>query len=238
MTCSPELVELFFDGELEAGKLAEVRQHLAGCAECSAVYAGLIEQRAAIKSGAPYYNAPVELRQSLRSALRREALPADSAGWRALAIAACVLLLASIAWNIVGMRSSRTDLAQIVLDDHMSSLVGDHLLDVVSSDQHTVKPWFAGKLDFSPDVRDLAQQGFPLAGARVDFIGGHRAAALVYHRRQHVITVFIVQGASPGQAELTRNGYNLLHWNEGAMSYWAVSDVSAPELRTLQAQFR
>ena len=231
-------MELFFDGELDAGKVAEVRQHLAVCGECSAMYAGLIEQRAAIKSDAPYYHAPGELRQSIRAALQREVQPVRATGWRALAIAASVLLLASVAWNIVEIRSNLvgTGMAQAVLDNHMSSLVGSHLLDVVSSDQHTVKPWFAGKLDFSPDVRDLAGQGFPLAGARVDFIGGRRAAALVYHRRQHVITVFIVPGASPGQgAGMTRNGYNLLRWSAGAMNYWAVSDVSVDELRTLRA---
>jgi anti-sigma factor RsiW len=236
MTCSPERIELLFDGELDAAQQAEARQHIAECSECGGLYAQLVEQRAEIRAAAPHYKAPEELRQSVRAALRREIRPASATFWRPLAIAASLLLVASAGWNIVQLRSrsAAPELAQVILDDHISSLVGSHLLDVVSSDQHTVKPWFAGKLDFSPDVRDLAERGFPLAGARVDYIGGRRVAALVYHRRQHVITVFIWPGAGESETALSRNGYNLLRWSAGPMTYWAVSDVSAAELRSLQ----
>jgi anti-sigma factor RsiW len=131
-------------------------------------------------------------------------------------------------------------MAEIVLNDHLSSLLGSHLLDVVSSDQHTVKPWFAGKLDFSPDVKDLAAQGFPLAGGRVDYLAGRRVAALVYHRRQHVINLFIWPGGSsaPSPTGITHNGYNLLHWTAGRMTFWAVSDVSSAELQDFRNRLR
>ncbi len=244
MNCSTERIELLFDGELDAAQQAEVRQHIAECSQCAALYAGLAEQRAEIRAAAPYYSAPAELRQSVRAALRREIKPAGGTFWRPLAIAASLLLISSVGWNIVQLRSRSAGQGiaqvtpQVILDDHLSSLVGSHLLDVVSSDQHTVKPWFAGKLDFSPDVRDLAERGFPLAGARVDYIGGRRVAALVYHRRQHVITVFIWPGAGESDAGLSRNGYNLLRWSAGPMTYWAVSDVSAAELRSLQSMLR
>ena len=240
MNCSPERIELLFDGELDAAQQVEAREHIAGCSECAALYAGLVEQRAEIRSAAPYCKAPAELGQSVRAALRREMKPAGATFWRPLAIAASLLLIASAAWNVEQLRSRSAGegMAQVILDDHLSSLVGSHLLDVVSSDQHTVKPWFAGKLDFSPDVKDLAEQGYPLAGARVDYIAGRRVAALVYHRRQHEITVFIWPGAGESEAALSRNGYNLLRWSAGPMTYWAVSDVSAAELRSLQSMLK
>jgi len=240
MTCSGERIELYFDGELDAAQQEETRQHLVECPECSALHSRLLEQRAAIRSGALYYDAPTELRNSVRAALRKESRPGSAFFWQPFAIAACLLLVASLAWNVFQLRSHRaaTDLTQIVLDDHLSSLIGNHLLDVVSSDQHTVKPWFAGKLDFSPDVKDLAPQGFPLAGGRVDYVAGRRVAALVYHRRQHVITVFIWPGAAEAESGAARNGYNLLRWNAGGMTYWAVSDVSAADLSALRSLLR
>jgi len=108
---------------------------------------------------------------------------------------------------------------------------------VASSDAHTVKPWFAGRIDFSPEVKDLAADGFPLLGGRLDFVGGRRVGAVVYKRRLHTINVFMWPSAGPGDAAprlVARNGYNLLAWSRGGVDYWAVSDLSAGDLRQLQ----
>ncbi len=243
MNCSPELIEAHFDGELDASQRAAIELHMESCPGCSAAYARLKEQRAGIKAAAPYYNAPSGLRESVREALRHEAAsetpaPSSRASWRWIAIAACLLLAVSLSWNIVQWRprGGESFLAESILADHIRSLLGTHLVDVASSDQHTVKPWFAGKLDFSPAVKDLESQGFPLIGGRMEYLASRRAAALVYRRRQHVINLFIWPGqpSSGREVRLSRNGYNMLHWTDGPMTYWAVSDVSAGELDRLK----
>jgi anti-sigma factor RsiW len=246
MNCSQDLVEAYLDEELDAVQQAAVTQHLADCPNCSAVYARLRSQKGDVKKAASYYSAPPMLKRSIGDALQRlsaaEAKPPRQTPWRALAIAASLLLAVSVSWNLLQFRprSSAADLAQSVLAGHIRSLVASGLVDVASSDQHTVKPWFAGKLDFSPEVKDLAAQGFPLAGGRVDYLTDRRVAALVYHRRQHVITLFIwPNGPSPvNEANFTHNGYHLLQWTDGSMTYWAVSDVSLPELKNFRALFR
>jgi len=247
MNCSRELLEAYFDGELDAGQQAAVQQHLTTCLNCSGAYERLNKQRADVRTAELYYTPPAGLEESIRDGLRRwrppnPAKPPQEMPWRWLAIAASVLLLASVSWNIVQMRPrpTNTDLADVILTDHIRSLIGTRLVDVPSSDQHTVKPWFAGKLDFSPDVRDLASQGFPLVGGRVEYVNGQRVAALVYHRRLHVINLFIWPGQpSPDtEASLSRNGYNLIHWMTGPMNYWAVSDLNAAELATLRSLYR
>ena len=246
MSCSPEQIEAYLDNELNAAQQAGVKEHMDGCPECSATYARLQKQRAEIEVAAPYYDAPPGLEQSVRQGLRRldaaSIKPAREVPWRWIAVAASLLLAISVGWNVVQWRApaAGNELAENVLSDHIRSLLGSHLVDVVSSDQHTVKPWFAGKLDFSPEVKDLAPQGFPLAGGRVDYLSGRNVAALVYHRRLHVINLFIwPEGASAGApVALTLNGYQILHWTGGAMTYWAVSDVSMADLQSLRALWR
>jgi anti-sigma factor RsiW len=240
MNCSQDLVEAYLDGELDAAQHAVVTQHLATCPDCSEAYARLRRLKAGVKAAAPYYSAPPQLQHSVRQALQHLSAeearpPGREAPWRGLAIAASLLLVVSVSWNL-RPRSGEGELANSVLADHIRSLLGPNPVDVVSSDQHTVKPWFAGKLDFSPDVRDLTVQGFPLAGGRIDYLADRRVAALVYHRRQHVITLFIWPAGSTSVSETStsRNGYNLLHWTDGSMTYWAVSDVSPAELETFR----
>jgi anti-sigma factor RsiW len=153
-----------------------------------------------------------------------------------MAIAASILLAVSLAWNFTLFQSRGAGLdmiAQNVLSSHVRSLIGTHLLDVPSSDQHTVKPWFNGKLDFSPDVKDFTSQGFPLIGGRIEYLVDRPVAALVYRRRQHVVNLFTWPSLSSvnHEAELTQRGYNLVHWNRASMTYWAVSDLRISELQ-------
>lgn len=244
MNCSRERIEAYLDHELDGAQQAAMEQHMAGCPDCAETFTRLRRQQAGIQAAAPYFSAPPELGLSVRRQLRHveDTHSVAPAAWRWLALAASLLLVVSVSLNIVRWRAGalESDLADSVLSDHLRSLIGTHLVDVASSDQHTVKPWFAGKLDFSPDVKDLAAQGFPLAGGRVEYLEHRRVAALIYHRRRHVINLFIwPAGASPGsETTASRNGYHLLHWTAGGMNYWAVSDVAASDLQTLRALYR
>ena len=247
MTCVPakSLLESYLDDELDAAQRAHVGEHLASCSSCAEVHAQLVELRAGIRAHAIYYRAPAGLRERIQVSLRQADRRADrpsTAFWRWTAIAAAILLAVSAAWNIAlfPSRTSSADLiAQDVLSSHVRSLMGAHLLDVPSSDQHTVKPWFNGKLDFSPEVRDFAAQGFPLIGGRIDYARGRPVAALVYQRRKHIINVFTWPSvAADGGAELDQNGYHVVHWNTSGMTWWAVSDLNAGELRQFEDLYR
>jgi len=209
----------------------------------------LIGQRAS------YHAAPAALRSAIRRDVIKPArqrhrmarwLPSDWVGtdWlrlpAAFAAGLVVALLLPMAWH---GGAGNADLTNELVDSHVRSLQLAHLSDVVSTDHHTVKPWFAGKLDYSPPVHDLAQQGFPLAGGRLDVVQGKTIAALVYRRRQHIINVFVVPGALPADSfgRVTRNGFHVAGWSDGSNSYWVVSDLNAEELGefvTLQQQQR
>ncbi len=231
MNCSSNLIEAYLDEELDPALRATVEEHLANCQDCSEAHARLRGQKAAIKSAAPYYTAPAQLERSVRDALRSAA--GRNRSWRLLAIAASILLAMSVGWNIrlSQRRNAENDLlAENILSGHIRSLMGTHLLDVPSSDRHTVKPWFDGKLDFSPDVKDFASQGFPLTGGRLDYLGDRTVAALVYQRRQHVLNVFTWPSNSSSESHFSHNGYNMVHWSGGGMTYWAVSDIPIAEL--------
>ena len=240
MNCSHDLIEAYLDDELDPGSSASIEDHLSGCQSCSEIFTRLRVQKANIRSIAPYYTAPPQLQQAVRRALR-EAVADDirpargPVPWRWLAIAATALLAVSVSLN---MRPTHhpipeTDpLPENIVSDHIRSLIGTHLLDVPSTDQHTVKPWFNGKLDFSPEVKDFASQGFPLIGGRLEYLMDKPVAALVYKRRQHIINVFTWPATSTAKTErsFARNGYVALHWNHGSMTFWAVSDISSVEL--------
>ena len=185
----------------------------------------------------PYYAAPAGLRDRVRSSLRRERR--RPVIWRIAGVTgiAAALLLVTGTW-FLGARD-RTLEAEYgaVLDGHLRSLAPGHLTDVASTDKHTVKPWFAGKLDFSPPVIDPAAEGFPLVGGRVDVLQGAPVAAMVYSHRSHLINLFVRPGendASAAPKEAVRRGINIVSWSTGGMRFWAVSDLNLPELE----QFR
>jgi anti-sigma factor RsiW len=247
MNCSRELIEGYLDRELDLMLSSEVERHLADCHVCSGIYSELDKQRQAIRSLAPHYPAPQQLRLSIREALKNA--PADRIApspvreWRRGAIAASVLLAASVAWNLTLLRSRRADqdaLPQNLIASHVRSLIGTHLLDVASTDQHTVKPWFNGKIDFSPQVKDLGNRGFPLIGGRIEFAANRRVAALVYRRRQHVINLFTwpLSSTDTGKSRFAQDGFNVVHWSDGMMTYWAISDLDAADLLEFMDLYR
>ncbi len=233
------LVHAYLDGELDLTKSLELEGHIEGCAACAQEYRSLQALKSGIGDGSLYYEAPADLRRRVRAAVRREgqaAVPRRLPPGSVPGIVAAVALLAILAWSLAGhlVISPRNNLvAQEVLSSSMRSLIAGPLTEVQSSDQHTVKPWFAGKLDFSPTVPDLASQGFPLAGGRLDYVNNRPVAALVYRHQQHIINLYSWPSEGGTQPLEVHNyqGYNVFSWTQGRMAYWAVSDMDAGELR-------
>jgi anti-sigma factor RsiW len=236
-------LDAYVDGELPEAERRPVGDHLTGCAGCSDAAAALVRLSADIRAAAPPYRAPDELRDQIRAELRRAA-PAGTGPrlFGPLAYAASLLLAVALGsgGTALLLGEVRSDsVADELLDDHLRSLLAGHLTDVGSSDQHTVKPWFAGHSDISPNVVDLAADGFPLIGGRLDLVGGRPVPALVYKRRQHVINLFVLPAKNDGRsAELARHGYNLIRWDEGDLSLWAVSDAAPAELAEFAKRYR
>jgi len=246
MNCNEtkEIIHGYLDGEVDPVRSIAVEQHLKDCAACAAAHRELQSLRTAIGQGSLYFNAPKGLEKRVRSAVR-QASKAEGRkeggrqrwnwNWRAiLAPLAATALLLLIALPILTRHSADDQLTREIVGAHVRSLMADnlHLTDVASSDQHTVKPWFTGKLNFSPPVSDLASQGFPLLGGRLDYIEEHPVAALVYQRRKHFINLFIWPEKSGSSRELrTPQGYNVIHSHHEGMTYWAISDMNSGELR-------
>jgi len=236
-----ELIHGYADGELDLVRNLEMERHFRDCASCSGAYERLQGIRSAIATGAPYYTAPSGLGQRLRSRLRQAAEPdavrsRTPLRWQWIGIAAAVLIAVLMVTTLIHRPEPTQLLAQDVVASHVRSLMATHLTDVPSTDQHTVKPWFNGKLDFSPTVGNFAEQGFPLVGGRLDYLDNHPVAALVYRRHQHIINLLVwpssrQSDSAVGQTEL--QGYHLLHWTKAGMTYWAVSDLNISELRQL-----
>jgi anti-sigma factor RsiW len=212
---------------LKAANDPALAEHVLSCPSC------------VIQTHARYYEAPPGLEQKIHQSLRREGRAGFGPRWQWLALAASVLMVASVIWNLVQFRSrvdERQRMATEILSAHLRSLEGTHLLDVPSSDQHNVKPWFNGKLDFAPDVKEV--DGFPLLGGRLEYLDGHAAAALVYGRRDHRINVFTWPSNRTNEVAQTVNGYHLLSWYRSGMTFWAVSDLNEGELGQFVALYR
>jgi len=230
----------YLDGELDAVRNLEIEQHLQHCAVCSQTYNADQSLQRAIKTGSQYYRAPVGLRKRIESSVRQvgksqRTLPMMP--WRWLAVAASVAFVVIVAWALVprlyGLDAEQL-VAQEVVSSHVRSLMVAHVADVMSSDQHTVKPWFTGKLDFSPPVKNLANEGFPLVGGRLDYLENRAVSALVYQRQNHFINVFIWPSSHDTHVKtkaLARQGYHLVHWSKAGMTYWVISDLNDTDLQ-------
>ncbi len=236
-----QLLHAYLDRELDLVRSLEMEAHLAACSGCARAYQSQQSLHKAVQKSELFFPAPATLAAALRSRLPKGEPPREpKAGlrwswkWAGAVAAAAALIVAGSVWRSIASRRSASEmLAQEVVSAHIRSLMANHLTDVASSDQHTVKPWFAGRLDFSPPVIDLGAEGFPLVGGRLDYVTGHPAAALVYSRRKHLINLLIWPSAespaNPAQPA-AKNGFNLIHWTQAGMTWWAVSDLNAGEL--------
>ena len=240
------LLHGLIDGELDAANALELEAHLEGCAGCRRELERLRVLRRRLAEPAIGYPAPEGLRARITAAVE-----AEDAGerrmktvWSVRRFAPFVLgggmaaLAVSLALVLFSPAAPPLTLERELVDDHVRSLLAQHLTDVASTDQHTVKPWFAGRIDYSPPVVDLKEQGFPLAGGRLDYVDGKVTAALVYRRRLHVINLFVRPASGrDGGFETSRDGYNLVRWRKGGLEFWAVSDLNRTELEQFRDLF-
>jgi len=244
MTCEEArvLVHALADGELDAGHAREVEAHVTQCADCAAELAAAREMTGVLRVEPLRFAVPPSLRAKIDRAVP---IPAPRPNRRALlqgfAFGGAASALAAASVSLVILRDSRDDrILGEAISAHLRSLQADHLTDVLSTDQHTVKPWFNGRIDLAPPVIDLTAQGFTLIGGRLDYIDGKPAAALVYRRRIHVINLFVAQGLgeAPSTPSLTMmQGFNILRWNENGLNLLAVSDLNREELEEFGAKF-
>jgi anti-sigma factor RsiW len=235
------LIHGYADGELDLMTSLEVERHFQDCEQCAQAHTMLQGVRATIKDGIPYFSAPENLARRVRSSLRGAGRGDRTLTVRPgplLALAASLAFMMTTGWGLTRVLQTRSDdavLTQALVASHVrSQMLPSHEFDVASSDAHTVKPWFEGKLDFSPPVKDLVRQGFPLVGGRLDYLQNRAVAALVYRRSKHSINLFIWPSPSGDEAvdkKATRQGFHIIQWTRSGMSFWAVSDLNEGELQ-------
>jgi anti-sigma factor RsiW len=230
------LLHYYVDQELAGDKRRAADTHLESCADCRRLVAQESAWQQAVRRTGSHYAAPQELRQRIARLVRPQRASLAARRWPSWALAASLLLSVALSSGITAYleRPARdTALSQEIVAGHVRSLMADHLTDVASSDQHTVKPWFHGRLDYAPPVENLAASGFPLIGGRLDYLDHRPVAALVYRRNQHPINLFVFPSNAPDSAVETssQNGFNILHWTAAGLDFWAVSDLNAEELR-------
>jgi anti-sigma factor RsiW len=233
-----DLVHAYLDRELDLAKSLEMEQHFRECAICSEAYEEGRRLRTALNEREVYFSAPLDLHKRIRAVVRDEVRGSAHPRllkWRAMAFAVPVALAAVIGLSIVPLlrRPITSDLlVDEIVSGHVRSLMVDHLVDVESTDQHTVRPWFNGKIDYAPPVTDFAASGFALVGGRMDYVAGRPVAVLVYRHQAHLVNLFIWpdRAGASGTTTSTVDGYSLVHWNDGDLTYWAVSDLNLHDL--------
>ncbi|MBV9566818.1 MAG: anti-sigma factor [Hyphomicrobiales bacterium] len=261
MTCDDKmpLVHALADGELDVVHAREIEAHIASCGSCADTYAEIVMLKQKLASAGLRMQAPAGLAERIMQALpasiadeapiaratgvRRAWWRAPASAWRlraqgAFAGGAGAFALAACLAFFVMRADTGNEVARSLVDGHLRSLAGEHLFDVQSTDRHTVKPWFAGKLDVTPPVPDLALKGFTLVGGRLDYVDGRAAAVVVYRRRTHVINLFVWPGTDLAPSSVELSGYMLRHWTKDGLTFWAVSDIASPELGEFAEAYR
>src|SRR5690348_6231987 len=245
MTCDEAeiLLHALIDGELDAGHAREVEAHIAGCASCAASLAAYRQMSRTIADADLRYTAPLSLRRKIEASLPKaqSQAPSRRSVLKGFAMGSAVSALAATGLVAIVLRNDDEQrIMSEVVSAHLRSLQAGHLTDVVSTDQHTVKPWFNGRLDVSPPVIDLTSKGFTLVGGRLDYIDARAIGAVVYRRRQHVINLFVSQTTNmekrPAKTE-TIQGFNIRRWSDRGLNYWAISDIGADELNEFGEKF-
>jgi anti-sigma factor RsiW len=243
MTCDEAeiLLHALIDGELDASHAREVEAHLATCAKCAAAARDYREMKKMMADGGLRYTAPPELRRRIEASLPQTQAPTRRALLKGFAMGSAVSAIAATGLFAVILRSDdEARLQSEFVSAHLRSLQANHLTDVVSTDQHTVKPWFNGRIDIAPPVIDLTSQGFALVGGRLDYIDGRPVGSVIYRRRQHVINLFVMQGTGSesraGKME-TVQGFNIYRWSDRGLDCWAVSDLGKEELASFGEKF-
>ncbi len=241
------LLHGLLDGELDAANALECEAHLRTCPGCAAEFSRLQDLRSALSAPGVRRGAPAALRRRIEAALDETARQGSEPGaWRPRvrkggpwAFGALAGALAASLMLVLAPRPDADALETELVADHVRSLLASHLTDVATSDRHVVKPWFNGRIDFAPPVLELADEGYPLAGGRLDYVKGKVVAALVYRRRQHVINLFVwpEQGRPPSPGEYRRDGYTLIRWSRGGLEFWAVSDIDPADLEGFRRAF-
>lgn len=243
MTCDEAaiLLHALIDGELDAGHAREVEDHIRTCPRCAAELAAYREMSKAVAGAELRFAAPPGLRRRIEASLPQAKVPSRRAVLRGFAMGSAASAIAATGLVAIILRNDDAQrIESEVVSAHLRSLQAGHLTDVLSTDQHTVKPWFNGKLDVSPPVVDLTAQGFTLIGGRLDYVDARAIAAVVYRRRAHVINLFVAQTASaerrPAKLE-TIQGFNIRRWSDRGLNYWAISDLARDELAEFGDKF-
>ncbi len=240
-----KLLDAYVDGELDLAHQLEFEAHLEGCAACTTAIEQITNFKALVRSNMPVYQAPPELRSKIRASLRSESKP--KIAWfvlrgKQLAYAAALVALGcALSWTWFSLSAPKDDrLVADAISDHARSLMVSHLVDCASGDQHTVRPWFNGKLDYSPPVPDLSQAGYPIRGGRIDMLDRRPVAAIVYEHGKHVINLFIwPAGDHKIDMEVrSERGYQFCAGNISGFNYFCISDVTGPDLEAFEDEFR
>jgi anti-sigma factor RsiW len=242
------LIDAYLDGELELERSLAVEAHLAACAICRAETDARRATIGAVKAGAAYFEAPERLRRSIMAGIGAAAPaarrpPRSAPRWLAMAASLLVAIGLGAGSTYWMLQPGQSELvAQEIESSYVRSLlVKDRLIDVASSDEHTVKPWLNSRLDFSPPVQDFTTQGFTLVGGRLDYVAGRNVAVLVYRHRQHILNLMIwpeVGGGATPAASSARQGHNVTHWVQGGMTYWVISDLNPLDIAAFVALVR
>ncbi|MQA18751.1 anti-sigma factor family protein [Rugamonas rivuli] len=247
---SQDKLSAYLDAELNAADRRQLEAHLSGCDECTAALAQLQALRQRVASEAQHYAAPAYLKHRIHAALQAEPRPQQRAAaprtwswaWINLGLAGAATAAFAVTLTLyLGQPTPNERIEQELVASHFRALMPNHLADVASTDQHTVKPWFAGKLDFSPPVYDLAPQGYALIGGRLDYLQQRPVAALAYRHRQHILNLYIwpdASGSSSTPHAAMRQGFHLLRWSQDGMQYSAVSDINPQDLSQFAGMVR